>query len=111
MARGGKGRRAGAAGSTAAPPAWNRGREGGRGRKEKRPDRWGHPVSDSRKKEKERWAGGPLREKGGGPWAGWAGKEGRSFFLFFFSFKTLFKFKPFQLKTFQNFSNFFHKNL
>jgi hypothetical protein len=39
-------------------------------------------------------------------------KEGEVSFPFsFFSFKTLFKFKHFQLKTFQNFSNFFHKIL
>jgi hypothetical protein len=85
MAKGSKEKQAGAAGSTTAPPAWNRGREGEHGRKEKRPDRWGHTVSDSRKKEKERWAGEPLREKGGGPWpAGLERKVGIFSFSFFF---------------------------
>jgi hypothetical protein len=84
----------------------------GRRRKEKRPGRFlGHPVSDSRKKEKESGQAGHCgrREVGRGS-AGMERKVGL-FFLFFFSFKTLFKFKPFHLKTFKNFSNFFHKKL
>jgi hypothetical protein len=111
--QGSKERQAGAAGSTAAPPAWNGGREGEHGRKEKRPDKWGHPVSDSRKKEKGKRKVGRRAVAGEGRWpvAGWAGKEGRSFFPFLFSFKTLFKFKPFQFKTFQKLFKLFSQKI
>jgi hypothetical protein len=41
----------------------------GRGRKEKGPDRRGHPVSGTKKKKKEKQAGGLLREGKLGRWA------------------------------------------
>jgi hypothetical protein len=82
----------------------------GRRRKEKRPGRFlGHPVSDSRKKEKESGQAGHCgrREVGRGS-AGMERKVGL-FFLFFFLLKLFSNSNLFNSKPFKNFSNFFHK--
>jgi hypothetical protein len=62
-------------------------------------DRWGRPVSDSKKNKRGRRGGELLREEGAGP----AGLKGRKGEVFLFSF-----FKPFSNS---NFSNFFQKHL
>jgi hypothetical protein len=108
-----KGRRRGAAGS--ARLRRQAGEAGGRrkGRGKGEVDKWGPGVSDSKRKEKERGRGGPVR--GEGRWAagpfGPKGKEVRfSFFSFLFqtSFKTTISFQI-QIKTLSNFFSKIYK--
>jgi hypothetical protein len=107
MARGSKGRRAGAAGSAAAPPC--RGRKGGGG-KEGEIDRWVPAVSGSKEKEKGRGKVGCRGRPAGppGPKRAWA-----RFCFFFFSFFSNFIFKSFfnsnSNQTFANFSQEFYR--
>jgi hypothetical protein len=107
-----KGRRRGAAGSARlrrrAGEAGGRRKEGGDGEV----DEWGPGVSDSKRKEKERGRGGPVR--GEGRWAagpfGPKGKEAR-FCFFFFSFSNFFL-KPLSFSNSnQNSFKLFLKNL
>jgi hypothetical protein len=83
MARRSKGRRAGAAESTAVPPSRGKEREvGGRGSA----DRWGHGVSGSRKKKRKSGQVGRCGREKMGRQADWAERKVRFlFFCFFFS--------------------------
>jgi hypothetical protein len=106
-----KGRRRGAAGSARlrrrAGEVEGRRKDGGDGEA----DEWGPGVSDSKRKEKERGRGGPVR--GDGRWAagpfGLKGKEVR--FCFFLSFSNFFLKPLFFSNSNQNSFKLFLKNL
>jgi hypothetical protein len=100
MARGSKGRRAGAAGSTAAPPSKVKERGGRKGKRRQ----VGPRRQWLKEKEKGVGRGGPARETG---WAAWAEREPVLFsffssFLFQTSFSNHFS-SQIQFKLFQTF--------
>jgi hypothetical protein len=108
-----EGEKAGRGGIRAAAAAGRRGRGRRKEGEDGEADEWGPGVNDSKRKEKERGRGGPVR--GEGRWAagpvGPKGEKGEVFFfsfLFQTSFKTTISFQI-QIKTLSNFFSKIYK--
>jgi hypothetical protein len=69
----------------------------------------GRCVSEIKKKRRRRGTQAAAGGRTMGRWAGWAEKEGEVSFPF--SFKTLFKFKPFSTQNLSKLFKLFHKIL